>query len=203
MDNKVQQLADKIYQEGVQKASAEADQIIQKAKEESERILSETRQQVEEMKARQERDMQAMESNTKAEVRLASQQAMEAVRSEILEMITEKVVTRAVDKAFSNPSALYEVVLKMAQQWANQEEITIATKDAKELQTYFEEEAQDLLHEGVTIKSVNGKAHTFTLSPKDGAYKVTIGKEAFAEYFKEFASPRLRAFLFGDTAEEK
>ena len=196
MDNKVQELAEKIYQEGVQKASKEAEDIIQQAKDERDRILSQAQSEADELKSKSVKENTELSKNTRSEVNLATFQAIEALRTEITQMITDQVVTSSINEAFGDPTFLYNVIAKMAEAWAEHEEVKISTPEAEQLEKYFESKAQEILNKGVTIEKVNGKEHTFELGPSDGSYKVNISKEAFVEYFKDFLSPRMRDFLF-------
>ena len=45
MENKIQELADKIYQEGVEKGNAEARKLVQQAREEAEAVVADARKQ--------------------------------------------------------------------------------------------------------------------------------------------------------------
>lgn len=196
MDDKVKKLADKIYQEGIQKASAEANAILEKANQERNKILADAKAEADAIKEQTQREIDAITENAHSEVRLASSQAIEALHTEIANMLTTKVVEGAVSNTFEKPDLIYSVVLKMAEKWAEHQNVEISSSDAEELEKYFSLHASQLLNKGVVINKVNGKQHTFELKPEDASYKVVIGKEAFIEYFKEFLRPKLQAYLF-------
>jgi hypothetical protein len=56
--------------------------------------------------------------------------------------------------------------------------------------------AKSLLDKGVQIEQVNGIKTLFTVSPKDGSYKINFGEEEFMNYFKAFLRPQLVEMLF-------
>ncbi len=202
MDNKVQELANKIYREGVQKASSEAEDILKNARAQSEKILSEARAQAERLVSDAEKKANEVKENSEAELKLGTGQSVEALRTQITDIINDRVVRASVDKAFADPKVLYGVVMTMAEQWAKDQSVVIRTEDAQNLEAFFKSETKEILDRGVRIEQVNGHAHTFEISPQGGSYKVVIGKEAFVEYFKEFMRPKLRAFLFDGGRQE-
>lgn len=204
MDNKVQQLADKIYKEGIEKANSEAQTILSEAESRRDEILSDAKAEAEKIIKSAQAEADTLKQNSESELKLASLKAVEGVRTEILDLITDKAVKNGTDKGFADPAVLQSVVLKMAEGWSKNQEVSIEGEDAKALEGYFKNEANELLEQGkVKITEVNGKPHTFELSPENGSYKVTISKEAFEEYFKEFLRPRLRNLLFGSNDNER
>lgn len=202
MDNKVQELANKIYQEGVQKASSEAEEILTKAQSQSEKILCDAKEQATRLVQDAEKKAAEVKENAEAELRLGTNQAIEALRTQVTDMINEQVIKTSIDKAFADPALLYGIVKDMATQWAKGQDVVVKTEDAAKLEEFFKNEIKETLEHGIRIDQVSGKAHSFEIMPQNGSYKVVVGKEAFAEYFKDFLRPKLRAFLFGNTQEQ-
>jgi V/A-type H+-transporting ATPase subunit E len=64
------------------------------------------------------------------------------------------------------------------------------------LKDFFTHHAKELLNNGLKIVEVNGKKHSFTISPADRSYKITFGEEEFIELFKDFLRPQLVDLLF-------
>jgi len=84
----------------------------------------------------------------------------------------------------------------LVSEWLKNEKVTISTENAATLKAYFEAHAKEILNQGLTIEQVNGKKHSFTIAPANGAYKINFGEEEFIEYFKEFLRPHLINMLF-------
>lgn len=200
MDNKIQVLAEKIYQDGVEKAHQEAEQIIADAKarrsemlrdaeKEADRIVSAARSEATNIKGQSETDVRNMVSN-----------AQDALLSTITEIVNTEAVTRSVNETFARPEVLYSVVLEMSKQMfeENSNGVEISTSDAEKLTEYFRKEAKDILDKGIQIKEVSGKPASFDLSPVGADYKINVSKEGFTEYFKEFMRPRMQELLFGN-----
>ncbi|MCD8301400.1 MAG: hypothetical protein LUC44_00095 [Prevotellaceae bacterium] len=193
---KIQELTEKLYREGVEKGQAEAGRIIEEAKKEAQKIVEAAKEQAKAIEAQGKRQAADLDANTKNELRLYTGQALNALKSEIANVVTCRVVTDAVDKLVADKDFLQKFTVALASKWVENEPIVISTEDAKGLKAYFEKEAKKVLDKGVSIEKVNNTDVIFTVAPADGSYKVNFGKEEFENYFKAFLRPQLVEMLF-------
>jgi V/A-type H+-transporting ATPase subunit E len=196
MESKIQELADKIYREGVEKGKEEALRIVDEAREEANRIVKAAQQQAESIVADANKQAAETKDNTQSEIKLFTGQAVNALKSEIASLLTNQVVGDAVKGFVDDKEYLYKFIVAMAEKWSANEAIVIGTKDAEGLKKYFALKAKSLLDKSVKIEQVNGKKALFTIQPADGSYKVNFGEEEFVNYFKEFLRPQLIEMLF-------
>lgn len=196
MDKKIQELTDKIYREGVEKGNEEAEKMIASAKEKEEHVIREAENKARQIVADAEKQAEELKSHTEAELRLFASQAVEALKSEVANLVTDKIVSDNVKAATADASFMQKVILEIAKEWVKSENLSVQTTEAKALTDYFEANAKDLLDKGVKIEQVNGKKTSFTLAPADGAYKISFGEDEFVAYFKEFLRPQLIEMLF-------
>ncbi|MDL2314693.1 hypothetical protein LJC16_00355 [Bacteroidales bacterium OttesenSCG-928-C19] len=196
MENKIQELTDKLYQEGVEKGELEAARIIREANEEKIALLEKAQKKADEIIANAQKAASELTKNTESELKLYTKQAVEAIKSEVTNLITDKVASSAVQSAFDGKDFMQKMLLSLVSEWAKNEKLVIGTSDADTLRTYFEANAKDLLDKGLKIEQINGKLHSFTIAPADGTYKITFGEEEFIAYFKEFLRPQLIDLLF-------
>ena len=193
---KIQELTEKIFREGVEKGQAEAARIVEKAKTEAEQIIAEAKKKAVEIEAQAKKTATETENNTKNELKLFTAQSLSALKSEIANVLTASTVGQAVDKLVSDKDFLCKFTVALASKWAENEPIVIESADADTLKAYFAKEAKAVLDKGVTIEKVNGRNALFTIQPEDGSYKVSFGKEEFEDYFKSFLRPQLVQMLF-------
>ncbi len=196
MENKIQELADKIYQEGVEKGNAEARKLVQQAREEAEAVVADARKQAESILSEARKSAGEMADNAKSELRLFARQAVDALKSEVASLLARQSVSDAVKGFVADKDALNEFMLKVASQWSADEPIVISTADAESLRKYFAAKAKALLDKGVKIEQVNGMKALFSISPAGGSYRVDFGEEEFENYFKSFLRPQLVDMLF-------
>ena len=193
---KIQELTEKIYREGVEKGQAEAGRIVQEAKEQAAQIIAEAKKKAADIEAAGKKAVVEMEANTKNELKLFTAQSLSALKSEIANVLTASTVGQAVDKLVADKDFLCKFTVALASKWVENEPIVIESADADTLKAYFAKEAKAVLDKGVTIEKVNGRNALFTIQPEDGSYKVSFGKEEFEDYFKSFLRPQLVQMLF-------
>ena len=196
MDTKIQALTEKLYNEGVEKGKTEATEIIQQAKSEKEGILRKAHEEAEDIISNAHKKAGEVKKNGESELRLYASQAVEALKSQITDVITDKIVSTSVHKAFEDKDFMQKLILKLVSEWPKNESLVIGASDAENLKKMFESQAKDLLDKGITIQQVNGKPASFTIAPADGSYKVNFGEKEFTDYFKGFLRPQLIELLF-------
>ena len=196
MENKIQELTDKIYREGVEKGNTEAQKLIANAQDEAKKIVEDARKEAEAIVAASRKSADELAENTKSELILFAGQAGNALKSEIATIVSVKIVNADVKAFAADKDYLNAFIVALASKWSVNEPIVISTADADGLKKYFAAQAKALLDKGVKIEQVNGNKTLFTVSPADGSYKVNFGEEEFMNYFKEFLRPQLVEMLF-------
>ncbi|MBO4561596.1 MAG: hypothetical protein J5705_06495 [Bacteroidaceae bacterium] len=196
MNTKIQELTDIIYNEGVAKGQAEADQILAQAKEQAQKLITDAQKQADALVAAAKKESADNAENVRKELKLYAAQAVEALKSEIATVVTDKIVQDSVKGFTSDQKAFNEFILKIAQEWGKNQQIEIKSADAEALKKYFQANAKDLLDKGVKISQVNGRAAEFSIQPADGSYKVNFGTEEFENWFKSILRPQLVETLF-------
>lgn len=196
MENKIQELADKIYREGVEKGNEEAQRLISGARDEAAKIVDDARKEAESILAAARKLAKETAENTESEIKLFAGQAVNALKTEIVTLLANEVVSETVRGFVADEEYLNKFIVSLATQWSANESIVISTADAEGLKKYFAANAKSLLDKGVKIEQVNGIKALFSISPADGSYKVNFGEEEFENYFKEFLRPQLVEMLF-------
>ncbi|MCI1647103.1 MAG: hypothetical protein LKI39_10890 [Bacteroides sp.] len=196
MENKIQELTDKIYREGVEKGNEEAQKLIVEAQDKAKKIVEDAHKEAEAILAASRKSADELAENTKSELKLFAGQAVNALKSEIATLVSNKIVAADIKGFANNKDFLNSFIVTLASKWSVNEPVVISTADAENLKKYFAAQAKDLLDKGVKIEEVNGLKTLFTVSPADGSYKVNFGEEEFMNYFKEFLRPQLVEMLF-------
>ena len=196
MNTKIQELTDIIYNEGVAKGQAQADEILAQAKEQAQKIVADAQKEADALLAAARKESADNAENVQKELKLYAVQAVEALKSEIATVVTDKIVQDAVKGFTADQKAFNEFMLKIAQEWAKNQQIEIKAQDADALTKYFMANAKGLLDKGVKITQVNGQAAEFSIQPADGSYKVNFGTEEFMNWFKSILRPQLVETLF-------
>ncbi|MCF0198284.1 MAG: hypothetical protein HUK02_03030 [Bacteroidaceae bacterium] len=193
---KIQELTEKIYREGVEKGKAEAARIVEEANAEAAKIVAAAKEQAEAIAANARKQAGELDQNTKNELKLYTNQALNALKGEVANMLCGKIVSQSVADMVADKDFLGKFTVALASKWVENEPVVIESAEADSLLKYFTANAKQLLDKGVKIEQVNGTSALFTIAPADGSYRVDFGKEEFEGYFKAFLRPQLVEMLF-------
>ena len=196
MENKIQELTDKIYREGVEKGNEKARELIEKAQEEARQLVADAHRQADALLADARKAAAELDENTRSELKLFARQSVDALKTEVASLLTAQTVSACVKGFTADKDFLNRFIVDMAARWSADEPVVISTADAASLTKFFAAQAKDLLDKGVKIEQVNGLQVLFSISPADGSYKVNFGEEEFENYFKAFLRPQLVKMLF-------
>jgi len=194
--DKIQEITSKLYAEGIEKGKEEANKIVAEAKVLRDQIVEEAKKEAEQIVVSAKKETHEWKSNTESELKLFASQAVEALKSEITNLVTGKLSASNVKAALEDKTFMQKLITELVQNWSKNEALTIGVESAEELKQYISENAKYLLDRGLKIESVNGLKTGFILSPEDGSYRVKFGEEEFIEYFREFLRPQIQKLLF-------
>ena len=185
------EITDKIYAEGVEKGNAEAQQIVANANAKAEEIIANAKAKAEEIIANANAKAADLDKKTRAELKLYAEQSVNAVKTEIVNLLADKIAADSVKAATADAKFMQGLIVKLAEQMAKNGEVIIEAKDAEALKKYFTANAKGLLDKGVKIVEVKGIKTDFTIQPAKGGYKLAFGDAEFIAYFKEMLRPQL------------
>ena len=194
--DKIQEITSKLYAEGIEKGKEEANKIVAEAKVLRDQIVEEAKKEAEQIAVSAKKETHEWKSNTESELKLFASQAVEALKSEITNLVTGKLSASNVKAALEDKTFMQKLITELVQNWSKNETLTIGVENSEELKQYMSENATYLLDKGLKIESVNGLKTSFILSPEDGSYRVKFGEEEFIEYFREFLRPQIQKLLF-------
>lgn len=193
---KIEELTEKLYHEGVEKGNAEAQRLIEEARQQAAQIIGQAQSEAQNIVAEARKEAAELETNTRSELKLYAGQALNALKSEIVSVVSDKIVSKSVNNTIESKDFLGKFLVALASQWSANENIVISSADAETLKAYFTTQAKELLDKGIKIEKINNKDVLFSIAPTDGSYKVNFGKDEFENYFKEFLRPQLIEMLF-------
>lgn len=190
------ELTDKIYAEGVEKGNVEAKQIVENANAKAAEIIAAAEKKAAALVAEAESKSADLDKKTRAELKLYAEQSVNAVKTEIANLLSDKIASDSVKAALSDAKFMQGLIAKLAEQMCKEGEVLIEAKDAEALRKYFAANAKGLLDKGVKIAEVKGIKTDFTIQPAKGGYKLAFGDAEFIAYFKEMLRPQLVEQLF-------
>ena len=204
MDNKIQNLTDKLYREGVEKGDARAKELIQEAEERADWIIKEAKKKAKDIIADSRKSGDELKARVEAEIRLAERQAMRTFKKEIEDVIVAEALDKELDAAMNEPLNIEDFVAELIRHWHPEHtdspslELLLPEKRKDELEAWFRSKAGRALSEGIDVKFHENIKGGFQIASIDGGYRINLTDEDFNEFFKQYLRPRTRKLLFGE-----
>ena len=204
MQDKLQKLTQKLYEEGLSKGRTDADDLVSKAKEEAKAIVNEAKVKAEAIVNEAKRNAEELRKNTETEVALASRQTIATLKEQIQTLVTAKELTPKIKDVVDDTAFLKEMILLVCKNWegntqANAELEVMLPENAKtELLKELKSMLENALDDGVTVKTSEKVKSGFKVAPKEGGYYISFTEEDFDALFQEFLRPKVAELLFGN-----
>ena len=202
MQTKLQELTEKIYQEGVNKASDEADKLLANAKKEAEDIVAEARKEAEGIVKSAEKEASELKHNSMNELQLSARQLISDTRQKLVNLIEGQVVEPEARAAFKDVEFTREVIQTMVKNWnpKGDESVDISlllpTEKQDDFEKFFKGKTAELLGKGVELSFTDKIKGGFKVGPKDGGYLLSFSDGDFDNLFRGYLRPRLIEMLY-------
>lgn len=201
MNNKLQELTDRLYREGLSKGQEEGDKILEEARKSSEQIIAKASEQAAAIVADAEKSAAALKSKVESDLKMASSQTLQAVKKDIENAVVAKVSDEKVEKILSDPDFLKDIIKEVAagfgKNGAGELSVILPESMKARLEPFVKESVNSELGKGVKASFSKKVAGGFTIGPADGSWFVNFSDESFKALIGEYLRPVTRKFLFG------
>ncbi len=200
MTTKLQDLTDKIYNEGVQKARDEAETIIDEARQTAKNIEGEARQKADKTIADAEKKAGEIKRHVEAEMKMALEQSLAALKQDISKMVTMEAIEPSMKELFSDKKYLSNLMIRVIEGWIKKESLDLALilseADREEMESYFKNELAHHLNKGLQLSFAKNVKSGFKIGPADGSYVISFTEQDFNNFFKAYLRPKTNQLLF-------
>ena len=200
-NNKLQELTQKLYNDGLEKGRSEADRLIADAKLEAAKILVDAKAEAEAIAKAAEVRAEDIAKNAMTEITLAGRQAVSKIKSELAEAVIFKSTGEAVKAAAMDAAFVKDMLLAVAQNWnASTSEISLKAllpeQKRAELDAAMQKSAAELLKAGVEVGYSKDVKSGFKVGEKDGGYYISFTDESFDALLKEYLREKVSNMLY-------
>ena len=199
--DKLQELTQKLYEEGLAKGKQDGEALLQKAQSEAEGIVKQAQEEAEAILAKARKDAEDFKVKVEGDVKMAAQQAVQATRTDIENLVVSKVVDGTVDKALANEDYIKGIITAVAQKFSADEpaDLSLILPESlkKALEPFVKNELGKLLGKGVDATFSKKVAGGFKIGPKDGGYFVSLTDDTFKDLIGSYLRPATKKLLFG------
>ena len=201
MQNKLQELTDKLYNEGLSKGKQEGEELLAKAKVQAEEMIAKAQAEAAQIVAAAQKQADEIKSKVASDIRMASSQSLAATRNDIETLVVGKMTTEAVKKALTSAEFVKELIKAVAGKFTTEGPVDLALilpeSLQKELEPFVNNELAKILNAGVEASFSKKVSGGFKIGPKNGGYFVSFTDETFNELIAEYLRPATKKILFG------
>ena len=202
MENKLQELTRKLYDEGLEKGRADADKLVSEARDEARKIVSEAETQAAEIVRKAQTKAEDVEKNTLTEIALAGRQAVSKIKSEIASLIVAKSIGEGVKAAALDATFIREMLVSVAKNWngadsGKVELQALLPEDARaQLDAAFAKSAKTLLDAGIEVGWSKEVKTGFKVGARDGGYYISFTDADLEALLGEYLRDKVYQLLF-------
>ena len=201
MQNKLQELTDRLYNEGLSKGKQEGEELLAKAKVQAEEIVAKAQAEAAQIVAAAQKQAEDLKTKTASDVRMAAAQSRAATKKDIETLIVGKMTDEAVKKTLSSADYVKELIKAVAEKFTTDGpvELAVVLPEAlkKELEPFVTNELSKTLGAGVEATFSKKVSGGFQIGPKEGGYFISFTDETFTELISEYLRPTTKKLLFG------
>lgn len=204
MENKLQELTNKLYEEGLAKGRSDAEKLVADAGEKADRIVKEAEERAAALIEDARKKSEELRKNTMTEIALAGRQAVNALKERISEMIIAKTVSGSVHDAAVDPHFIKEMLLAVASNWngGSEGKVTLSALLPAEWQDKFGKEfdqaSRELLARGVEVGYSDRVRSGFKIGEKGGGYYISFSDADFDALISEFLKEKVAKILYSE-----
>lgn len=199
--DKLQELTQKLYQEGLSKGKEEGQAILESAKKEAEEIIKKAREEAQAILDKAAKDADSHRIKVEGDVKMASQEALQTTRTAIENLLVASAVDKPVTNALTSDSFIKEIITEVAKKFSAQESADLALVLPESLKANLEPfvkgELAKLVGKGVEATFSKKIGAGFRIGPKDGSYFISLTDDAFQALIGEYLRPATKQLLFG------
>ncbi len=202
MENKLQVLTKKLYDEGLQKGRSEADSVVANAKAEATKIVEAAKAEAAKIVAEAEAKASDLAKNSLTEISLAGKQALAKIKSEIENLIITKSIEAGVKSAVMDGKFVSEMLISVAKNWNGSDggavvlEALLPAAQKTALDKAVAASTAALLKAGVEVGYSEEVKSGFKVGAKDGGYYISFSEEDFDSLMRGYLRERVSSLIF-------
>ena len=201
MQNKLQELTDKLYNEGLSKGKQEGEELLAKAKAQVDDMLAKAQAEAAQIIAAAQKQAEEIRTKTASDIKMASSQSIAATKKDIETLIVGKMTGEAVKKALSSSDFIKDLIKAVAEKFTTDGPVdlnlVLPESLKNDLEPFATKELAKILGAGVEASFSKKIAGGFQIGPKDEGWFVSFTEETFSQLISEYLRPATKKLLFG------
>ena len=201
MSQKLQELTQKLYQEGVEKARLEAERILEEAEQSKQEILAQAKREAKNLIEDGKREAEKLVAKGESELKLAAKQSISALRQKTVELLAHAILGDGIHTALDDRDFLKSLIHTLVSRWGSDTQsldlkLVLSKEKQNELEEFLKKELFEQLNRGLSIEFEERMRTGFRIMAKDGSFMLSFSDQDFEAFFQSFVKDNIRSVLF-------
>lgn len=202
MTSKIQELTEKIYQEGVDKAQNQANILIKEAEDKATGLINNAQQKADNIILEAERKSQEIEQSLKEELQSISRQVIDITKQKITDSIVADASQTISESLIDDKDFLKSLVLELVTKWdmgngsIDDLSLILSEKQLGNLDGIFKSGALQIMKSKKKILIDPSIKNGFQIISNSEGFKLSFSVEDLKNFFKKFMKSRIQEYLF-------
>ncbi len=202
MENKLQELTDKLYNEGLAKGKKDADNLLAQAKEQAEEIVARAKEQAESIVSAARKEADDLKVRVEGDIKMASTQTLAALRGKIENMIEAGAIGSKVEATLSDKQFVGKLINTVAAAFkadggAADLEVILPSEMKSSLKEFLAGSIDAELAKSLNFSFSDAIGGGFRIAPRGRGYYIDFSDESFKELLGSYLRPATTKILFG------
>ena len=199
--NKLQELTDKLYNDGLSKGREEGERLLEEARSQAGEIIAKARKEAEDIVSEARRQADDYSQKVKSDLKMAAAQSFQATKSDIENLIIGKFAGEEVKSTLSSADFVKQFLQAIAERFSTDDasdlSVVLPASLQDELEPFVKGQLSKVLGKEISASFSKKLSGGFTIGPKDGGYFISMTDETFNELITEYLRPGTKRLLFG------
>ncbi len=200
MENRLDILTRKLYDEGVDKANREAERLINRARQEAVELLAAAETEVAMMKAEADREIESLKKRADSEIAISVRQSIAALKQSITGLVAGRIAGDIARAGFEDKTFVQELLVSIVKKWDITSgkldlELLLSAEEKADFEKFVAEKHKELLDKGLEIK-VRECNEGFVIQPKGDGYQIIFSETLFEVFFGQYIRNFTKALLY-------
>ncbi|MBO4328884.1 MAG: hypothetical protein J5831_05660 [Bacteroidales bacterium] len=203
MQDKLQELTDRLYNEGLSKGKQDGEALLQKAHAEADDIIAQAKAEAERILAQANREAEELKTKVAADVRMAATQSIAVTKQEMEKMVVTQAAAQGVQANLGNADFVKTLITSVVKAFNPDNaspvglDLILPESLKAQVEPFVQNEIANQFKGEVKVdysKKMNGG---FKVAPKDGGYVLQFTDDEFTQLIANYLRPATKKILFG------
>ena len=205
MTSKIQELTEKIYQEGVDKAQNQANILNKEAEEKAAGLINDAQQKADNIILEAERKSREIYQGLTEELQSVSSQVIAITKQKITDSIVTDSSKKRTKVLLDDKDSIKALVLELIKKWNLENEaiddlsLILSKEQFGKMDGIFKSGALQVLQNKKRILFDPSIKNGFQIISNSEGFKISFSDKDLENFFKKFMKPRIYKYLFTPT----